>query len=61
MYFQVKQSVQGILQSPAATETAQLEGLHGTWDGEARIISKLVNIFLFLTSFENIKTNQLTA
>lgn len=37
---QIKQSVQGILDAQSATKLAELESLSGTWDGEARLVSK---------------------
>lgn len=36
----VKQSVQGIFDTPSALKMAEMEALSGTWDGEARLISK---------------------
>ncbi|XP_026476766.1 ubiquitin carboxyl-terminal hydrolase 5 isoform X1 [Ctenocephalides felis] len=36
----IKQSVQGILDAQSATKLAELESLSGTWDGEARLVSK---------------------
>ncbi|XP_044766988.1 ubiquitin carboxyl-terminal hydrolase 5 isoform X1 [Coccinella septempunctata] len=36
----VKQSVEAIFELPSANKLAELESLKGTWDGEARIISK---------------------
>ncbi|XP_049819162.1 ubiquitin carboxyl-terminal hydrolase 5 isoform X2 [Aethina tumida] len=36
----VKQSVQALLDLPSASKLAELEALSGTWDGEARMVSK---------------------
>lgn len=38
--FQVRESVQAIIDLPSAGKLSELETLSGTWDGEVRIISK---------------------
>lgn len=39
---QVKVAVKSLLEAESASKLAEIEALAGTWDGEARIISKLV-------------------
>lgn len=39
----IKLSVQAVIDLPSATKLAELEALSGTWDGEARIVSKHAN------------------
>lgn len=36
----IKLAVQAVIDLPSATKLAELEALSGTWDGEARIVSK---------------------
>ncbi|XP_044727778.1 ubiquitin carboxyl-terminal hydrolase 5 isoform X3 [Chrysoperla carnea] len=36
----VSESVRGVLESQSATKVAELEALAGSWDGEARLVSK---------------------
>jgi ubiquitin carboxyl-terminal hydrolase 5/13 len=38
--FQVRASVEAIIEAQSATKLAELEALAGTWDGEARVITK---------------------
>lgn len=45
---QIVNSVQGILDADSASKLAEIEALSGTWDGEARVVSKYV---LFITFF----------
>lgn len=53
-HFQIKQSVQAIIDLPSASKLAELESLSGTWDGEARIVSKHANDLLQLENEKKI-------
>ncbi|KAJ8964323.1 hypothetical protein NQ314_004993 [Rhamnusium bicolor] len=50
----VKQSVQAIIDLPSASKLAELEALSGTWDGEARVVSKHANNLLQLDNGKRI-------
>ncbi|CAH1179098.1 unnamed protein product [Phaedon cochleariae] len=50
----VKQSVQAIIDLPSAGKLAELEALSGTWDGEARVVSKYASGLLQLDNGKKI-------
>ncbi|XP_046993258.1 ubiquitin carboxyl-terminal hydrolase 5 [Schistocerca americana] len=53
----VQECVKAILAAESATKLAELEALTGTWDGEARIISKHANNLLQLNNGKKIPPN----
>lgn len=50
IFLKVSKSVQGIIDVQSASKLAELEALTGTWDGEARIVSKYAENLLQLNN-----------